>query len=1626
MAGKGSSPAGRGPAGNHFEGQIGAYYLLAMLAGAEARGIAGSRIEAVRYQGDSEGFSLDDVVVHAQVAGRPALLEIQAKRTMTFAPADPVFADVMAQVAAARSPEGVDAIDHALAVATARTSQRISGPCQEILTWARTMGDAGSFFRRLASEGVSSAAMRDFVATFRRHLGNAGLSVDDESIWHLLRRFQILEFDFEATAAQAEQHALDRARQLLAHEDAGKARALWSVLIELSISTARTAGVLDLDQTRRQLSARGFILPGENRFTAARARVREMAGHALADMAQDVAGVHLPRQELSASLAQARDRSRFVEIRGGPGVGKSAALRTIAEQMAHEAPILVLDPLRTPSGGWSQLALLLGVTGTARDFLCDLAGGGGTTLFIDSIEMFVDPARRSTVNDLLREAARIDGCRVIVSARDDYDRDEPGWLASDAIDAFGPCERVTVGELSLTEAAYLAAQAPALRSLLTPAHPARAIAGNLYRLARLLTLKTAPETLRTEADLARHWWRSGDGDDVARPERLRLLWALADAAIAGAEGLRDSELDPALFAARGQLAASGTLRESRLGWISFRHDLLRDWAVAARLAGDPDRIVGLELDRPIPATLARGIEMAARLTLEHATDGPAAWGVLLDRLARPRSALSAHSGLTPPGGHPAAPPTEQLPIQLAGQPSSHPSWRRRAILAPVRSENAPALLAQLGERLLAGGGALFIELSNAVIAVDTMSLQSLLDTTARQSGKPSMRVHASLRVATTIAVHHLLGWCIQNGAAIPRQAAMGVLKLASLYLVRPIPDREHLVPVLQLLHRWLMQLDTSMRGEDLPIDGDGEPIATASHFRLVENLRETFLGSSMFAPLEAVTYLKALPASPGGQHKIRDVRRFSEALVRAAPEAFAALIENHLVDSARSEPGWRTSPFGYADSEFMPAWGGQPPFLDLLRAAPETGLGLIHRLLAHAVTHYAKDGKPGTNGLLIAGRFHPWRETYRWARGTSPDQVTASALMALETWAHERISAGEGIDPVLADVLGPEGCCAAFVLVAVDLLISHWPTTRIASVPFVACPELLSEDRTRQSLDEVDGLGAPRRDSERRADDVALRSRRNPLEMLLMEFGRGEHDAHAATLLAKLRLACDRLGDFEPDNDFADPAFMAFHAVNVADPDNWNMHDDAQRYFLPPAREREHLARLHKESRAISHRGNLEAGIRLAVHDPARGSAAFARLVDDHVAGAFPDFSVEQSDDQPAIRVASAALLVARDADDEHLAEREDWIRAALDATLDQHAVRFDDLRTDFVFNPKAIATCTLIHLWCRQRRPADLKRLLELASHEMPFAATAVSAALPPLVAADPRLPKALLRCALSCQETVWPRHDGDGDALVRRQHRLARQRSAAVAAELAWLAGAPEPDWPVFPGTVPVLKDHSARFVPRGRRAPVRCAASVNHQTAAAWLLAVKHSSDPAIAAWLSDIVTAYRRWTLLSNGLGLQRGDELVREPDEWNQAFYNLAGRILLERPVHEQRAFVRGVCALPDESFAAIAPTLLRSVDLVYFTGGPRRTRNAPKVRAAIALRMSQMLEWRRMRLPGDLSASISLAPLVCTVFFSIHNPFARTTSCYVLSAGIERIDAQLDVLVPYLATGPAGYVTECA
>ena len=1062
-------------------------------------------------------------------------------------------------------------------------------------------------------------------------------------------------------------------------------------LISIAIETGKSGGSLQRDVLRARLVDIGFNLAGDRNFADARAKVAEHSRHALAEIGMSVAETSLSRTKVVGALNVALDGHRFVQIRGSGGVGKSALLRTVAQRVAREAHVLLLDPLNTPDGGWSALALQFGVHSTAKEFLGDLAASGGGTLFIDSLEMFVSPSKRRTVNDLLREVAAIDRFAVVVTARSEFGTDGDDWLAADAVTTLGAPAIVPVTELDDDDVEALREQAPELRALLKPGHPAADIARNLYRLARLIKAP-ASATIRTEAALADSWWKSGDYAPSGNQRAAQRLMAdLADASIAGRDVIELREDT----AARGHLLRSQTLSEVRRDQVSFYHDVLRDWAVGERLAEDPAIINGLDLSVPVSPRLARGVEFAARFALEAKTDCQG-WLHLLGRLS--------------PEG-------------------SHGSWRRHALLAIVRSELSPELLERCTATLLANDGELLNELTTAIVAVETVSTAALMkDLTSEASAEVS--IPRSLRFAMTSSGPRLLQWCVHHAAEMPVPAIAPVVKLVEVIFPFVANAPKFGAPIAEMLFGWLLQLDLRNALITIPQGVGSDRVFRVDRGRLVGELRTMALVLSSQAPDQLKAYLRAL-AAESDHYKVKEIRPLSTAIARAAPRELADLVAASLIEPEDDEERGRNSRYSalsFADSDYLPPSPAQPPFLDLLDASPEVGLALIQRLVDELVG-FRFDGRAlGEDNITLAledgPRSFPWIETYFWSRDQAREYSTASGLMALEAWAHERVVSGDDITAVLRKVLGPIGSATAYLLVAVDVLISHWPATRDQLVPFVSSPELLALERQRSVHDGIVGAGFGIGDEPkgrvRLADLQAKPSRGVPLERLLPYYA-GD-DAASRRVRDLLGEAVARLGPYDEQADFGDPAFMGAHARNLVDPVNWAPVEGGREY-KPPQAEADHLARMANAHSDHMKATAIEARISLATNDSARGSAELARQAAAYAQGALPDESELDHGRLRSLRLVSIALLVARDGDDALLDEEEACVREVISRTLGEEVDRLG-ARGRLAYNRPALATLALIHLWRRKGRKEDRNGLLALASRDDRAAAPAFAAA--------------------------------------------------------------------------------------------------------------------------------------------------------------------------------------------------------------------------------------------------------------------------------------------------------------
>jgi len=417
-------PAATGNAGPRFEAKVGAFYLLSVLTAGEPRGLPGAVTRSVHFQGAVDGCPFDDVIVHAVNAdGSPAIREVQAKRTIDFTASNPEFADIVRRMWAAAAKPEFSSGRYELAVAIARTSTAIERACQEVLHWARQHSNAAAFGQHLQQPAFAADGMRRFVEAFRHHLAAAGARTDAETVWWLLRRFQILVFDFEGAGSAYENVVRERARMCLAADQLQRANELCLVLADEAQARGTAGGDADRTALLERLGEQhGFRFETRRDLLPVCRKLTEASAKALADIRDQVGGIRLGRADIVEACHQAFETARFLEIRGGPGVGKAAVLKHLALEREREGTVVVLAPGRIFGGGWIKMAHAVGCEASLDELLSELACGGTATLFVDNADQIDDEGEQITLRDLLRGVVGNPAWRAAVTVRSEKRR----------------------------------------------------------------------------------------------------------------------------------------------------------------------------------------------------------------------------------------------------------------------------------------------------------------------------------------------------------------------------------------------------------------------------------------------------------------------------------------------------------------------------------------------------------------------------------------------------------------------------------------------------------------------------------------------------------------------------------------------------------------------------------------------------------------------------------------------------------------------------------------------------------------------------------------------------------------------------------------------------------------------------------------------------------------------------------------------------------------------------------------------------------------------------------------------------------------------------------------------------
>jgi hypothetical protein len=737
--------------------------------------------------------------------------------------------------------------------------------------------------------------------------------------------------------------------------------------------------------------------------------------------------------------------------------------------------------------------------------------------------------------------------------------------------------------------------------------------------------------------------------------------------------------------------------------------------------------------------------------------------------------------------------------------------------------------------------------------------------------------------------------------------------------------------IVQILFGWLTWVEEAMRPRVFRDLRDVPPSLNIPHIRDVrDEIRMTVFSFAHLNPLAANRYLSGLDRDDVRHNEMRTILTAPGNLARAAPGALVDFALGVLIKRDEDDGGLyrrdRYGPFEMLDHMFRPASPGQGPFLDLLEHAPAEGLRLVRGVVEHATQWWrdqyveARQPFPRISIRFPSGTksFEGDGAIYSWARRASPSVITTSALMALEAWGHRQIESGRPFEDVLHDILGPDGSSLAFVSVAVDLVLSHWPDAREAAWPIIAVPEILALDDGRylRDLAGTDRMSPVEREVSnwpvKRADLDRRPSRQRYLSNMIGDYVFNA-PAQLEALRASLEQACNEIRQQPRDGE--DPIrglhATAERAVRMTNSEYWplvtiHLSDGSEavvRQFQPDPEE----VRLRREkgerADANMRRLNIRLQVQAALLEDGKSTPEIVAdgiaWAKDQPADAAPSHGSGRDDfdrewDRRA--VVMAAALAARDYEAPDRGDVVEWALPVLVTATEEESREYPG-NDQIEYNRRAIGTVGLASFYLRNQDSATRDRLLQLASDQHPSVMNALGGRFVDFAQLDPRLPRAFIRIAMASSiHPVRADSEHQNQANAEAYHATIE---AAVTAEKRWLGGTgDESAWPELPAwrTQPRRSLYIDRWGEIDEDADDEVPDHyVDEHALGAIVTHLIRFTIGEVPSWIVALAAHVMEWTIAANGPHGADDRDRDNRPHDWNSHFFDFLGILSVALP-----------------------------------------------------------------------------------------------------------------------------------
>jgi len=406
----------KGGGGTNFEQAVQAAFLTTLICRGNAPCLPTNELTEIAFQTTNRGYETDDLLVVANSSLGQHRLLLQIKHRLVFSEKNDTFNEVIN--AFWKDFNNLSLFNKTfdrLLIVTGGLTIEDRNHFKSILNWAKTHTSSDDFYTEVKRIHAKSTRLAIIQESLKK--ASEGNSVNDEVLWEFLRCLDVLDYDFLNETSRDHTYFLNLIKLSRSNDCSINENLIWNSIAALASKLNKDGGSATFDSIKQEELYSFFNLSKLDPLFSSIEKLEKDGEIILKTFKNTIGDVHLSRISPNDTILQSIHGNNITVITGGPGVGKSAAIKDILLSEFNYASVLVF---RADQFNYPHLANVFsnqGISYSFKDIFSCLSSIPDKIIFIDSLEKLLEGDPENAFKQLLAYLEDNSDIKLILSGR---------------------------------------------------------------------------------------------------------------------------------------------------------------------------------------------------------------------------------------------------------------------------------------------------------------------------------------------------------------------------------------------------------------------------------------------------------------------------------------------------------------------------------------------------------------------------------------------------------------------------------------------------------------------------------------------------------------------------------------------------------------------------------------------------------------------------------------------------------------------------------------------------------------------------------------------------------------------------------------------------------------------------------------------------------------------------------------------------------------------------------------------------------------------------------------------------------------------------------------------------------